>query len=67
MAEFLPFDGEEGDEMDQKVHFIHALAALPKLLQGLDIAAASVQLGAGLVLEGVADSLSNVILGKEIV
>lgn len=67
MAEFLPFDGEEGDEMDQKVHFIHVSAALPELLQGLDIAAASVQLGAGLVLKGVADSLSDKILGEEIV
>ena len=53
--------------MDQKVHFIHVSAALPELLQGLDIAAASVQLGAGLVLKGVADSLSDKILGEEIV
>ena len=67
MAQFLPFDGEEGDEVDKKVHLVHVPAARPELLKSFDIAAAIMKLRACLVLEGVGDGLSDEILGEEII
>lgn len=61
---FLPLEDDDGYEMDEQVHLVHSLAAIGKLLDGLGIAGARMQVGTLLVLESREECLLDVLNGQ---
>lgn len=61
---FLPLEDDDGDEMDEQVHLVNSLAAIGKLLDGLGIAGARMQVGTLLVLESREECLLDVLNGQ---
>lgn len=66
-GELFAFVGEEGDEVDQQVHFEHSPAAHGKLRDGLGVAAAGVQLRALLVLGDASQRLRHELLAQHLI
>lgn len=61
---FLPLEDDDGDEMDEQVHLVYSLTAIGKLLEGLGIAGARMQVGTLLVLESREECLLDVLNGQ---
>jgi hypothetical protein len=66
-GEFLAFDSEEGNEMDQQVHFEDSPASHGELRDSLGVAAAWMQLRALFVLGDASEGLRHELFAQHLI